>query len=105
VKAVVAASGAVAVEGKVVTITGASEMGFGTTGKPLDGMITRYEGDGYMTVQIGRVMVVPGVSGSLPAAANYVVVNGAGAAISASAGKARCIASYPADNTIAVLIG
>jgi hypothetical protein len=109
VSAVALASGAAAVEGKAVTVTGNGEMGFGTAGDPLRGIIETYEDDGYMTVQVkGFKEGVPGISGALPAANDFLCVNGAGAVskvASGNAGLAYAVSVDSTDNTVVVYIG
>jgi hypothetical protein len=85
VSSVMLASGVAYVEGKAVTIVGNGQAGFGSAGNPLLGRIDKYEQDHYMTVQTGGYTSMPGVSGSLPTANNYLVVNGSGA-VQASTG-------------------
>jgi len=80
VSAVALASGVAYVEGKAVTCEGDGLFGFGSAGDALRGIIDRYEKDHYMTVQFaGFRENVPGVSGALPAAKEYLVVDGSGA--------------------------
>lgn len=118
VSAVALVSGAAFVEGKAVTVTGQTAsketiMGYGNAGDPLRAIIDRYEGDGYMTVQNKGFRTAPGVSGSLPAANDYVCINGAGAvskvATQTAAGRGHAYAASvdnAADvNTVQVFIG
>jgi hypothetical protein len=80
VSAVALASGAAFVEGKAVTCEGNGLFGFGQAGDALRGIIDKYEDDHYMTIQFaGFREGVPGISGALPAANDYLVVNGSGA--------------------------
>lgn len=106
VRAVALASGAAAVEGKAVTVTGNGEMGFGSAGDPLRGIIEKYEDDGYMTVQVkGFKEGVPGVS---VVANDFLCVNGAGAVskvAAGSAGPAYAVSVDATDNTVVVFIG
>jgi len=97
-----------AVIGKAVTITGDSEVGFGTTGKPLIGKINQYEFDGYVTVQDAGYTEFEGVSGSLPSAGNFVAVNGAGKVVAVSAGagsNSKAVSVDSANHKVMVLIG
>ncbi len=80
VSAVALASGAAYVEGKAVTCEGDGLFGFGNAGDALRGVIDKYESDHYMTVQFaGFREGIPGISGALPTANEYLVVNGSGA--------------------------
>jgi len=80
VSAVALVSGAAYVEGKAVTCEGDQAYGFGSAGDPLRGIIEKYEDDHYMTIQYaGFREDVPGVSGALPAANEYLAVDGSGA--------------------------
>lgn len=108
VNSVALASGAAAVEGKAVTVTGNGQMGYGSAGAPLRGIIQKYEGDGYMTVQIRGYKTAPGVSGALPTAGDFLCVNGAGAVskvASGNAGPAYAVSVDNAANTVMVFIG
>lgn len=118
VSAVALVSGAAFLEGKAVTITGITAnketiMGYGNTGDPLRGIIDRYEADGYMTVQNKGYRTAPGVSGFLPAANDFVCVNGAGSvskvAIQTAAGRgpahAVSVDNTAGLNTVQVFIG
>lgn len=108
VSSVALASGAAAVEGKAVTITGNGIAGFGTAGKPVLGQIDKYESDGYMTVQTGGYASMPGVSGSLPTAGDFLVVDGSGAVkpSAGAVGPARAISvGSAATGPVMVLIG
>jgi hypothetical protein len=102
----VAASGVAAVEGKAVTITGNGEVGFGSAGQPLLGKVDKYESDGYVTVQDAGYAELPGVSGSLPTAGNYVVVNGQGAVVASAGatGPARAVSVDATNLKVMVLI-
>lgn len=106
VSAVALASGAAAVEGKAVTVTGNGEMGFGTAGDPLRGIVEKYEDDGYMTVQVaGFKEGIPGVSVT---ANDFLCVNGAGAVskvASGNVGPAYAVSVDSTDNTVVVFIG
>jgi len=108
VSSVALVSGATAVEGKAVTVTGNGQMGYGTAGAPLKGVIQKYEGDGYMTVQVKGFKTAPGVSGALPAAGDFLCVNGAGAVskvASGNSGPAYAISVDATANTAMVFIG
>ncbi len=106
IKTAVTASGVGYIEGKAVTITGNDEVGFGANGAPLLGKALKYEGDGYLSVQYKGYTVLPGVSGSLPTAGNFLVVDGAGAvkASTGAVGPARAISVDSTYNTVMVLI-
>ncbi|MBA1335836.1 MAG: hypothetical protein HPY66_1654 [Firmicutes bacterium] len=91
----VASGGAASVKGKAVTITGNDEYGYGSAGDPLRGVILHYEDEDCMTVQYRGYAELDGVSGALPTAGNYLVVDGAGA-VSATA---------TATNAYAVSVG
>jgi len=96
-----------------VTITGNGQMGYGDAGDPLDGIIDRYEDDGYMGVQVEGYKTAPGISGYLPTAGDYVCVDGSGAvsacAIQTAAGRGQARAESVDDtaevNTVVVFIG
>ncbi len=107
VSSVMLASGVTAVEGKAVTIAGNGIAGFGSAGDPLLGRIDKYEDDHYMTVQTGGYTELPGVSGSLPTAGDFLVVDGSGAvkASTGAVGPARAISVDSTNNTVMVLIG
>lgn len=108
VSSVALASGAAAVEGKAVTVTGNGQMGYGTAGAPLKGVIQKYEADGYMTVQVKGFKTAPGISGALPTAGDFLCVNGAGAVskvASGNAGPAYAISVDATANTAMVFIG
>ena len=118
VSSVALVSGAVFVEGKAVTVTGQTTsketiMGYGNTGDPLRAIIEKYEDDGYMTVQNKGFKTAPGISGSLPAANDFVCVNGAGAvskvATQTAAGRgpayAASVDNTAGENTVMVFIG
>lgn len=106
VKSMAATSGVAAVEGKAVTVTGNGEMGFGSAGAPLRGIIEKYEDDGYMTVQVeGFKEGVPGVSVT---ANDFLCVDGNGAVskvASGNAGPAYAVSVDSTDNTVVVFIG
>jgi hypothetical protein len=95
-----------AVLDKAVTITGNYEAGFGNAGDPLLGRIHQYEFDGYMTVQEGGYTEFDGVSGNLPNAGDYVVVNGSGAVMPSvgAIGPARAVSVDPDNIKVMVLI-
>ena len=108
VSSVMLASGVAYVEGKAVTIVGNGQAGFGSAGNPLLGRIDKYEQDHYMTVQTGGYTSMPGVSGSLPTANNYLVVNGSGAvqASTGAVGPAKAVSVGDAvTGPVMVLIG
>jgi hypothetical protein len=109
VSSVALVSGASAVEGKAVTVTGNGQMGYGTAGDPLRGIIQKYEDDGNMTVQVkGFKEGVPGISGALPAANDFLCVNGAGAVskvASGNNGPAYAVSVDSTANTVVVFIG
>lgn len=108
-KAIAVASGAAAVEGKAVTITGNQEVGFGSNGNEFFGIIEKYEDDGYVTVQDqGYREDVPAVSGSVPTyGKRTLVVNGAGEVKSSGTVPTRgqVIDADTTANTITILIG
>jgi len=99
-------SGAAYVEGKAVAIEGQNSnnevvMGYGSAGDPLSGIIDKYEGDGYMSVQDAGYRTAPGISGYLPTAGDVVCVYGDGSVskvASAPAGM-RSPAATSVDNT------
>ncbi len=111
ISAVALVSGVAFVEGKAVTATANGQMGFGSAGDPLKGIIDRYEADHYMTVQFaGYKEDVPCISGSVPGAGKFVCVNGAGSisqVASANVGPAYAVSvDTTADvNTAVVFIG
>jgi len=111
VSAIALASGAAAVENMAVTSTGNYEMGLGSAGDPLKGIIEKYEDDGFMTVQVkGFKENVPSVSGALPSVDDFVCVNGAGLVskvASANLGPAYAVSvDATADvNTVTIFIG
>lgn len=106
IQSIVAASGVAAVEGKAVTVTGNGEMGFGSAGDPLRGIVEKYEDDGYMTVQVkGFKEGIPGVSVT---ANDFLCVDGNGAVskvASGNAGPAYAVSVDSTDNTVVVFIG
>jgi hypothetical protein len=106
VSAAMLASGVAAVEGKAVTIEADGKAGFGSAGDPLLGVINHYENDHYMTVQTGGYATVPGVSGALPDAGDFLVVDGLGGvkASAGAVGPARAVSKDSGDNTVVVLI-
>jgi hypothetical protein len=107
ISAIALVSGAAYVEVSAcaVTYTGNGQMGLGDAGDPLDGIIDRYESDGYMGVQTEGYKTAPGISGYLPTAGDFVCVDGAGAvskcAVQTAAGRGSAKASY-VDNTASV---
>lgn len=111
VSAVALISGAAYVEGKAVTITDDGQMGYGSAGDPLKGIIDKYEDDNNMTVQYaGYKEDVPCISGSVPDAGKFVCVNGDGAisqVASANVGPAYAVSvDATADvNTAVIFIG
>lgn len=108
VSSIALVSGATAVEGKAVTVTGNGQMGYGTAGAPLRGIIQKYEADGYMTVQVKGYKTAPGISGALPSAGDFLCVNGNGAVskvASGNAGPAYAVSVDTTANTVMVFIG
>lgn len=113
VSAVALVSGAAYVEGKAVTVTGNGQMGYGSAGDPLRGIIDKYEDDNNMTVQYSGFRTAPGISGSLPTANDYVCVDGAGdvskVATQTASGRGPAYAVSVDDtadvNTVMVFIG
>lgn len=108
VSSVALASGASAVIGKAVTITGNGQMGYGSAGNPLKGIIQQYEDDGNMTVQYKGFATAPGISGALPTAGDFVCVDGSGAVskvASGNAGPAYAVSVDSTANTVVVFIG
>lgn len=99
-------SGVAAVEGKAVTITANGEVGFGVNGNKLFGRVDKYESDGYVTVQHRGYAELPGVSGSLPVAGDFLVVDGAGAvkASAGAVGPAKAVSVDSTTNKVIVLI-
>ncbi len=85
VKAYFVANGSDALKGKAVVITGNGIMDFGLEGQAIDGVIDVYEADGYMDVVLEGFAIATGLT-VLPAAGNYLVVNGAGLVKPANAG-------------------
>lgn len=110
-KAIAAASGAAAIEGKAITLTGNEEVGFGNDGDAFFGVIEKYEDDGHVNVQdAGYYEDLPAVSGSVPTfGTRTLVVDGAGAVKSSGDIPTRgtVIASDNSANvnTVTVLIG
>lgn len=103
VSAVALVSGAAYVEGKAVTATGNGQMGFGSAGDPLKGIIDRYESDHNMTVQYaGFKEDVPGISGSLAAVGKFVCVDGAGAVSQVASANVGPAYAASVDNTVDV---
>lgn len=84
---------------KAVAITGNGEAGLGNAGDPLLGRVHQYEFDGCMDVQDGGYTEFDGVSGSLPTAGDYVVVDGNGAVMpsAGATGPAKAV-SVDSDN-------
>jgi len=113
VSAVALVSGAAFVEGKAVTATGNGQMGFGSAGDPLRGIIDKYEDDHNMTVQVKGYRTASGISASLPSANDFVCVDGAGAvskvAVQTAAGRGPAYAvsvdNTASVNTVMVFIG
>jgi hypothetical protein len=109
--AVVAVSGASAIEGKAITLTGNEEVGFGSDGNEFFGVLNKYEGDGYVGVQdAGYFEDLPAVSGSVPTfGTRTLVVDGAGAVKSSGSVPTRGTVISSDDtanvNTVTVLIG
>jgi hypothetical protein len=101
-------AGRAVAEGKAVTITGNMTAGFGAAGNPLLGKIETYKSDNTMTVQDVGYTEMTGVSGSLPTAGNYLVVNGSGAVMASTGatGPAKAInVGTDATGPVMVLIG
>jgi hypothetical protein len=97
-----------------VTASGDGQMDFGSAGDPLRGIIDQYEKDHYMTVQYaGYREDVPGISGSLPSAKEFLCVDGAGhvseCATQTAAGRGPAYAVEVDDdanvNTVTVFLG
>lgn len=111
ISSVALVSGAAYVEGKAVTIEGNEQYGYGSAGDPLRGIIEKYEADGYMSVQVkGYKEGVPGVSGSLPSANDFLCVNGEGAVSKVASGNVGPSHAVSVDdtagiNTVTVYIG
>lgn len=108
VSSVMLASGVAAVEGKAVAIAGNGIAGFGSAGDSLLGRIDKYENDNYMTVQTGGYTSMPGVSGSLPTAGDFLVVDGNGAvqASTGAVGPAKTVSvGTAATGPVVVIIG
>ena len=98
----------------VVAISGNGQADFGSAGDPILGIIDQYENDHYMTVQDrGYREDVPGISGSLPSAKEFLCVDGAGhvsecaTQTAAGRGPARAVSvDNSADvNTVTVFLG
>lgn len=110
-KAVAVSSGAVAIEGKAVALTGDAEVGFGVDNAAFYGVLTKYEDDGYVSVQDGGYFEdLPAVSGSVPTyGTRTLVVDGAGAVKASGTIPTRGeVISSDATanvNTVTVLIG
>ena len=110
VSAVALASGVSAVENMAVTCEGDGLYGFGESGDALRGVIDKYEHDHHMTVQYAGFRTdVPGVSGALPAANEYLAVNGSGAVSEVAAANSPAYAVEVDEtanvNTVTVFIG
>jgi len=111
IKAVVTVSGAAAVENMAVTVVGNSEVGLGSAGDPLRGILEKYEGDGFVTVQVkGFKENVPSVSGALPSVNDDVCVNGAGLVSGVASGYSSPAYAVSVDgtasvNTVTIFIG
>jgi hypothetical protein len=97
-----------------VTNSGDGQMDFGSAGDPLRGIIDQYEADHYMTVQFaGFREDIPGVSGSMPSAKEFLCVDGAGhvseCATQTAAGRGPAYAVVVDDdadvNTVTVFLG
>lgn len=95
-----------AVIGKAVTITGDGEAGYGSDGDQLLGKIHQYEFDEKVTVQDAGYTELPGVSGNLPTAGDFVVVNGSGAVVASTGavGPAKAVSVDTANYKVMVLI-
>jgi hypothetical protein len=102
-------AGRAVAEGKAVTITGNMIAGFGSAGDPLLGKIEHYHYDNVMTIQDVGYTEMPGVSGNLPTAGAFVVVDGNGAVMASTGavGPARAVSvnNTANVNTVMVLIG
>ena len=102
------AEGRAVAEGKAVTITGNMTAGFGAAGNPLLGKVETYHSDNSMTVQDVGYTEMPGVSGNLPTAGAFLVVNGSGAVMpsAGATGPARAVnVGTDATGPVMVLIG
>lgn len=104
--ALVSGAAYVEVSAAAVTFTGNHQMGLGSAGNPLDGIIQKYEDDGYMTVQVAGYKTAPGISGFLPSAGDFVCVDGSGhvskVAIQTAAGRGQAKA-VSVDNSASVV--
>jgi hypothetical protein len=98
-------AGIAVAEGKAVTITGNYEAGFGNAGDPILGIIEKYHTDDSMTVQDRGYAEFIGVSGALPQAGDFLVVDGNGAVMSSAGatGPARAV-NVGSDTTGPVLV-
>ncbi len=94
------------VRDKAVTITGNGEAGYGSAGAALLGRLHQYEFDGNLTVQDAGYTELPGVSGNLPNAGDYVVVNGSGAVMpsAGATGPAKAVSVDATNFKVMVLI-
>jgi hypothetical protein len=110
VSAVALASGFAYVENKAVTEESDGKFGYGSAGDPIRGIIDHYEGDHYMTLQIGGYREdVPGVSAALPTLNKPIAVNGSGAVSEVASMNSPAYAVEVDDtasvNTVTVFIG
>lgn len=75
------ASDTTPVVGMAVTITGNGEVGKGSSGNAVAGIITHVQGNGLVTVQVkgfAEDVTITSTSSNAPAAGNVVAVDGAG---------------------------
>jgi hypothetical protein len=94
---------AYAVQGKVVTITGAGIVGFGNAGDPIIGKIQKIDWDYKCSVQDEGYANVPGISNCLPTPNQLVCCNGAGAVsavVSANFAGKRTAVCISTDSTV-----
>lgn len=97
-------------EGKAITVTGNGEVGYGSAGDPLLGILSRVEADNFGSVQDeGYITVEYASAAAAPEVGKPVVVNGAGLVSQATAaivGRSNTIVSVDTTNRqVVVLLG
>jgi hypothetical protein len=110
VSSVALVSGTAYVENKAVTCEGDGLYGYGSAGDPIRGIIQKYDDDGYMSIQHSGFRVgVPGVSGALPSANDFLAVDGSGAVSEIATNKGPAYAVEVDDtadvNLVTVFLG
>lgn len=98
----------------VVALSGDGQADFGSAGDPILGIVDQYESDHYITVQDrGYREDIPGISGLMPSAKDFLCVDGEGrvsvCALQTAAGRGPARAVVVDDdanvNTVTVFLG